>query len=155
MRKYFLFIGLLFLLACSCSSSKTSGKPVSKADKVVAHAMQFKGVGYRYGGITKRGMDCSGVVYTAFAKENIQLPRISRNMAKLGKKISLKRVEKGDLLFFDTSKRSRRISHVGLVVSNIKGQIRFIHATTSRGVIVSSMSEKYWKNTFKKATKIL
>jgi cell wall-associated NlpC family hydrolase len=62
-------------------------------------------------------MDCSGVVYTAFKKENIKLPRSSRNMAKRGTEISLSKAEKGDLLFFITSKRSKEISHVGLVIS--------------------------------------
>jgi cell wall-associated NlpC family hydrolase len=100
-------------------------------------------------------MDCSGVIFVAYQKENIQLPRVSRDMAKKGKKTSLKRVKKGDLLFFRTNKRRRRINHVGLVVSVKKGRIQFVHSTTSRGVIVSSLSEKYWKNAFVKATKVL
>ena len=72
-----------------------------------------------------------------------------------GKKISLSKVKKGDLLFFKTNKSSRNINHVGLVTSVKKGQIRFIHATSSKGVIVSVLSQKYWKNTFVKAVKIL
>jgi cell wall-associated NlpC family hydrolase len=143
----------------SCSLSKNeekkNAKSILKADKIIANAMQYRGIGYRFGGTTKRGMDCSGVVYTAFKEENIKLPRSSRNMAKRGTEISLSKAEKGDLLFFVTSKRSKKISHVGLIVSVKKGNIRFIHATTSRGVIISSMLEKYWKNTFVKATKIL
>ena len=75
-------------------------------------------------------------------------------MAKRGKKTSLNNVKKGDLLFFRTHK-IRRINHVGLVISHKKGQIRFLHATSSRGVIVSSLSEKYWKKAFVKAAKIL
>ncbi len=144
----------------SCSSSqkvvkKTPKKNLSKADKIVANAMTFKGVKYKFGGTTKRGMDCSGIIYVAFGEENVQLPRISRDMAKRGKKISLSKTKKGDLLFFKTSRRGRGINHVGLVVSAKKGQIKFIHSTTSRGVIVSLLSEKYWKKAFVKATKIL
>ena len=100
-------------------------------------------------------MDCSGVIYVAFGSENVQLPRISRDMAKRGKKVSLSSVKKGDLLFFRTNKSRRSINHVGLVVSHKKGQISFVHATTSRGVMVSVLSEKYWKNAFVKATTIL
>jgi cell wall-associated NlpC family hydrolase len=159
MRRILLFISVIFLLTTSCSSSKSAtsyrGKKVSKADKVVANALSFKGTKYKFGGTTRRGMDCSGVIFVAYQKENIQLPRVSRDMAKKGKKTSLKRVKKGDLLFFRTNKRRRRINHVGLVISVKKGHIRFVHSTTSRGVIVSSLSEKYWKNAFVKATKVL
>lgn len=156
MRKFLLFISIVSLFVSSCSSSKnTTNKKLSKADKIVANAITFKGTKYKFGGTTKRGMDCSGVVFVAYKKENIQLPRVSRNMAKQGKKISLKKAKKGDLLFFRTSKRSRRINHVGLITSVKNGQIKFIHSTSSKGVIISSLSQKYWKNAFVKATKIL
>ena len=76
-------------------------------------------------------------------------------MAKKGKKVSLKNAKKGDLLFFKTSKKRNRINHVGLIISVKKNQIRFIHATTSRGVITSLLSNKYWKNAFVKVKRIL
>jgi probable lipoprotein NlpC len=158
MKKVFLLLLFsMFLGACSSTKKVTSNvaKPTTKADRIVANALNYKGVKYKFGGTTKRGMDCSGVIYVAFGEENFQLPRISRDMAKRGKKISLNKAKKGDLLFFKTSKSRRGINHVGLVVSNKNGQIRFIHATSSRGVIVSSLSEKYWKKAFVKATKVL
>lgn len=151
---------LLFsILMSSCSSSKTvvrnKKKATSKVDKIIANALKYKGVRYRFGGTTRKGMDCSGIIYVAYGSQNIQLPRVSRDMAKRGKKTSLNKVKKGDLLFFRTNRSRRNINHVGLVVSHKKGQIRFVHATSSRGVIVSSLSEKYWKKAFVKATKIL
>lgn len=162
MKKKLLFIMLLFILS-SCSSinsatnyySNTKSKSLSKADIIVANALKYKGVKYKYGGTTRKGMDCSGVVFVSFGEENIALPRSSRYMAKKGIKIPLHKVKKGDLLFFKISRNSNQINHVGLVTEIINGQIFFIHATTSRGVIVSSMSEKYWKNTFVKATNVL
>ncbi|WP_236548057.1 C40 family peptidase [Polaribacter septentrionalilitoris] len=158
--KKIVFLWVVFsLLMSSCSSSKKAvninKKPASKVDRIVANAMQYKGVRYRFGGTTKRGMDCSGVVYVAYGSQNVLLPRVSRDMAKRGRKISLRKVKKGDLVFFRTSKSRRGINHVGLVVSHKKGVIRFIHSTSSRGVIVSSLSEKYWKKAFVKATTIL
>ncbi|MDD7913517.1 C40 family peptidase [Polaribacter ponticola] len=158
--KKLLIIGVFFsLILSSCSSSRavanSTKKTTSKADKVVRNALKYKGVKYKFDGTTRRGMDCSGVVYVAFGEESFKLPRVSRDMAKRGKKISLSKAQKGDLLFFQTNKSRRRINHVGLVVSKIKGQIRFIHATTSKGVIVSNLSQKYWKKAFVKATKVL
>ncbi|MBU3012756.1 C40 family peptidase [Polaribacter vadi] len=162
MQKKILFILFLFILS-SCSStnsavnyhSKTKSKSITKADIVVANALKYKGVKYKYGGTTRKGMDCSGVVFVSFGAENIALPRSSRYMANEGNKVALGKVKKGDLLFFKISRRSNQINHVGLVTEIKNGQIFFIHATTSRGVIISSMSEKYWKKTFVKATNIL
>jgi cell wall-associated NlpC family hydrolase len=100
-------------------------------------------------------MDCSGIVYVSYLQEKIPLPRVSRDMAKKGEKVSLKNAKKGDLLFFKTSKRRNRLNHVGLIISVKKNQIRFIHSTSSRGVITSSLSERYWKNAFVKGKRIL
>ncbi|WP_109851377.1 C40 family peptidase [Aquimarina sp. AU58] len=134
---------------------KTTRSPNSKKIKsIVSYAKTFGGTRYKFGGTTKKGMDCSGLVYTSFKKENIILPRTSRTMATQGKAISLKKVIVGDLLFFKTNKRKNVISHVGLVVET-KGVIRFIHASTSRGVIISSLDEKYWNKCFAGARRVL
>ncbi len=125
------------------------------ADKVINSALTFSGAPYKFGGITKRGMDCSGLIYVAFGKHDISLPRISHNMAKEGKQIRVKDIEKGDLLFFKTSKRGKKINHVGLVVTTKNNEIKFIHASTSRGVIISSLKEGYWNYAFVKATRVL
>lgn len=159
MKKTLVLFVLFSMLLASCSSTKkvtkSTKKPTTKSERVVANALKYKGVRYRFGGTTKKGMDCSGVVYVSYLEENVQLPRVSRDMAKRGEKISLRKAQKGDLLFFRTSKRGRGINHVGLIVSVKNGTIRFIHATSSKGVIISSLSEKYWKKAFVKATSIL
>lgn len=158
MKKILVFFGFLLLMTSCASNKNTISKSkvtTKKADRVVSNALKYKGVNYKFGGTTKRGMDCSGVIYVAFGEENFQLPRVSRDMAKVGRKISLSRTKKGDLLFFKTPKSKRKINHVGLVITHKNGQIRFIHATTSKGVIVSSLSEKYWKKAFVKAVKVL
>jgi cell wall-associated NlpC family hydrolase len=134
---------------------ETENTPESKAYGIVEYAQQFLGIRYKFGGATKEGFDCSGLVFECFRAYDIILPRISRDMAKNGEKIALKNVEKGDLLFFKTGNRRNDISHVGLVVSSENGQIEFIHATTSAGVIVSSIAETYWDKTFAEARRIL
>ena len=126
-----------------------------KADKIVAKALTFSGTRYKFGGTTKRGMDCSGLIYVSLKENNIPFPRVSYQMANEGKRIKLKEVEKGDLLFFKTTKSGKRINHVGLVVHVDGTTIQFIHSSSSRGVIVSSLREGFWNHSFIKATRIL
>ncbi|AXG68282.1 murein DD-endopeptidase MepS/murein LD-carboxypeptidase [Kordia sp. SMS9] len=133
----------------------TTKKAFSKANAVVKTAMAYKGTRYKFGGTTRKGMDCSGLTYIAFGKHQVALPRVSYQQATKGKRIKLNTVQKGDLLFFQTNKNRKRINHVGLVVSHKSGDIKFIHSTTSKGVLVSSLSERYWKNAFTEARRIL
>ncbi|WP_299125543.1 C40 family peptidase [uncultured Tenacibaculum sp.] len=126
----------------------------SKVEELIILANSYKGVTYRAGGVTKSGMDCSGLVTTVFKAFDKKLPRSSASMSKIGKKVSLSDIKKGDLLFFDISRLKGGINHVGLVVSVNNDDIQFIHSTTSKGVIVSSMKENYWKKEFVKAKRI-
>lgn len=125
------------------------------AENIINYAMKFEGVRYKYGGNDKKGMDCSGLVTSAFSNEGISLPRSSSDIALSGDWIDLKEVQKGDLLFFATSGKSRTVSHVALVTQVNEGQVQFIHSTTSAGVIVSSLAERYWYYAFIQARRLL
>ncbi|MFS4468568.1 C40 family peptidase [Maribacter sp. 2210JD10-5] len=135
--------------------TSTPSEYVTEADKIINTALTFSGVRYKFGGTTKRGMDCSGLLYVSFGKHDIKLPRTSIHMAEEGKKIKVKNVAKGDLLFFKTNKRAKRINHVGMVVDVSNDDVKFIHASSSRGVTVSSLRDGFWNSAFVKATRIL
>lgn len=110
---------------------------------------EFEGVRYRGGGTTKAGMDCSGMVYATFKLFDITLPRSSHAMVSATDKVDLSEVKKGDLLFFKNNRRRNIINHVGIVTEvTEEGEVKFLHSSTSSGVIVSSMNEAYHKNTF-------
>ncbi|WP_420552496.1 C40 family peptidase [Tenacibaculum aiptasiae] len=126
----------------------------SKVEELITIANSYKGVAYRAGGTTKSGMDCSGLVITVFKVFDKKLPRSSASMSKKGAEVSLSEVKKGDLLFFDISRLKGGINHVGLVISVNNDDVQFIHSTTSKGVIVSSMKENYWKKEFVKAKRV-
>ena len=100
-------------------------------------------------------MDCSGLVYTSFKNHNISLPRTTRDLSSYGNWIDIKEVNVGDLVFFATKKNSRKVNHVGIVTSVRTGHVEFIHASTSRGVIISSLAEKYWYFAFVQARRVL
>lgn len=155
MNKGFLLLVLISLFFGACSSTKqafsSNSKSIILPKNVVDNALNYLGTKYRYGGTTDKGMDCSGLVTTAFKEQNIILPRSSRDMARAGKEVSLENAKKGDLVFFVIRNRKKVIDHVGLITSVKNGEVMFIHSTTMRGVIISSMYENNWRNTFAKA----
>lgn len=156
--KSILTTALLVLILTSCGGAKkTAVKPLStnKTERIIKQAQSFAGTRYKFGGTTRKGMDCSGLIYKAFQNENIILPRVSREMAKRGKPVKDRDIEKGDLLFFKTNKSSNRINHVGLVTQVKNGEVYFIHATTSKGVLTSNLNENYWNRAFVMTRRIL
>ncbi len=101
------------------------------------------GTPYRFGGTTKAGADCSGFAKAVYLKVyGINLERVTVNMAQTSRRIGKRNLREGDLVFFRIN--GRRISHVGIYLSNNK----FIHASTSRGVIVSDLDENYYSRNF-------
>jgi cell wall-associated NlpC family hydrolase len=122
--------------------------------QLINSASDNLGVGYRGGGTTKEGFDCSGLIYSTFKKFDITLPRSSHQMATVGTKIDLKNAQKGDLIFF-INRGQRRINHVGMVVEVNEDEVKFIHSSTQSGVIISSTKEPYYHKTFVQINRIL
>ncbi|WP_306354060.1 C40 family peptidase [Flavobacterium sp. '19STA2R22 D10 B1'] len=125
------------------------------ASQLINTALEYNGVRYRGGGTTSAGMDCSGLVFTTFSTFDIKLPRSSYEQSQIGVKINDDDVQKGDLVFFKTNRRKRQINHVGLVVEVNDDEIKFIHASVQRGVIISSTKEPYYKNSYVQANRVL
>ena len=137
--------------------NKKSSKeaPNAKAANILSDAEKYLGAPYRAGGMTYSGFDCSGFVNTVFAENNIKLTRRSADQAKEGVGINIENVKHGDLLFFATA-GGKRVSHVGIVHTiTDDGEIKFIHASTSKGVIISSLEEAYWDKAFLFARRVL
>lgn|SRR5690606_24381315 len=122
---------------------------------ITSFALNLEGTPYKYGGTTPAGMDCSGLVYCSFKQEDIPLPRSSRDMAHKGERLSLEEVNIGDLLFFETDKNKKVINHVGLVVKIDEGHIFFVHSSSSKGVVVSSLADNYWFDHFVMARRVI
>jgi len=122
--------------------------------QLINSASDNLGVGYRGGGTTKAGFDCSGLIYSTFQKFDITLPRSSHEMATIGTKIDISNAKKGDLIFF-INRGQRRINHVGMVVEVSGDEIKFIHSSTQSGVIISSTKESYYNRTFAQINRVL
>ena len=112
--------------------------------RLIAEVSSWLGTPHRYAGTTRQGADCSGFVMGVFrAVYRINLPRSSTEQATSTRRIGKSQLRGGDLVFFRTS-GGRRISHVGIYLSNNK----FIHVSSSRGVMVSDLDEPYYSRTF-------
>lgn len=123
-------------------------------DSLLAEAESYLGTPYRYGGTTRSGIDCSAFVLSVFgATMGMNLPRVAASQALEGDRIERNEMKKGDLVFFS---RGGRISHVG-IVHNIdeNGEVHFIHASTSKGVMISPLSNKYWGPKFRFAKRVI
>lgn len=123
---------------------------------VVEEAMKHLGTPYKLGACKPGAFDCSGFVYFVYQKFDFELPRTSKEQAREGRRLWCRRnIRKGDLLFFKgANSRKRRVAHVGIVISKKGEPIRFIHASTSRGVVVSTLETTYFKKRFKRAKRI-
>ncbi|MCL1634190.1 C40 family peptidase [Luteimonas sp. SX5] len=130
----------------------TSAVPASgRMQALLQKALALLGTPYRWGGTSPDGgFDCSGMVGYVFRSAlGIELPRVSREMAKDGMKVDRSALAVGDLVFF--SRRGKRVDHVGIYV----GDGRFVHAPrTGRDVTVSSLTEGYWSRKFMQARRV-
>ena len=108
----------------------------------------WRHVQHRMGGLSKNGIDCSGLVYQTYrAKLGINLPRSSKDQSKIGRAIQQVELRTGDLVFFKTGIFTR---HVGMYID--KGN--FLHVSSSQGVMISNLEEPYWNSSYWKAQRI-
>ena len=141
---------ILALFIFSCSSSKKAR--TQKIDRIIMEARSYTGTPYRYGGMNRTGMDCSGLLVRSFESAGENIPRTSKEQSKYGKAVSKHELQKGDLVFFSNKKWRRKITHVGLVTEvGGRNSVTFIHASTKLGVVETEFFVDYYQKLFVKA----
>jgi cell wall-associated NlpC family hydrolase len=109
----------------------------------------WKGTPYRLGGMNRNGIDCSGFVHVAFRDGlGMKIPRTTKRLAARGKPVAKHHLDIGDLVFFKTGFGKR---HVGIYIGNQQ----FIHASTSNGVVKSSLNNPYWAEHYWKSARLI
>lgn len=185
MKFKILIYSVLFLALCSCkpkqvavgygddvyysetsapSGSKSKPKPSSKpsssspakrlsgdARALVDEAYSWIGTPYAYGSHSRRGTDCSGFVMEVYRRAlGFTLPRSTSEQSEACRDIDRDELQVGDLVFFRDRKHGK-ISHVGIYV----GEGKIVHASSSQGVIESSLSEKYYNDHYRHSGRII
>lgn len=150
-----LFVTALVMSGCSSVSYKPIPHPVvtnpalanvsgsqDVTDRMYQQYQQWKGTKYFLGGLSKKGIDCSGFVYLTYREKlGIRLPRTTGHQSRIGREIDRRDLISGDLVFFKTGFKVR---HVGIYI----GDGKFLHASTSKGVTISRLDNVYWQDKY-------
>ena len=162
-RFFIVFLGVVFLTACSQSprySSSVGQKkiPVSSGyltgssgihQQLIKQFKRWEGAPYRYGGTTLSGVDCSAFVQNTYhVKFKKKIPRTTRTQIKVGKKVKKSQLKVGDIVFFKTGRNSL---HNGIYMGNST----FMHASSSKGVTISNLNNRYWRKRYVTSRRIL
>lgn len=165
-----LFVVFCFLLGCKGSKDKPSKEKQTKenqirskthqgnekADKVISVARSYIGTPYKFGGTSRAGLDCSGLMLISFKEVNITLPRTSAEQSNVGTAVKYSDLIPGDLVFFTDKKGGTKVVHVGIVsIVNGPRDVKFIHSSTKLGVVESDLYVSYYESILIKARRVL
>ncbi|AZB44571.1 NlpC/P60 family protein [Bacillus sp. FJAT-42376] len=145
MKKPIIALGLATSLLFSSYLPANDAKAASTSfeTNIINISKQYIGVPYKWGGTTPAGFDCSGFINYVFNKTGISMPRTADGMYNSSSMEKVSSKEVGDIVFFRTMDKPT-ISHAGIYI----GSNQFIHASSSKGVTISSLSERYWSNAY-------
>lgn len=120
----------------------------SLRESLVVYAKKFLNKPYCSAGKAGKCFDCSGLMYKVFGDHGIKLPPSSSTQAVCGNFIHPLNAKAGDLIFFNGRRKNEEVGHVGMIVEISDSEVFFIHSTIHAGVIISKLSEVYYKDRF-------
>lgn len=152
-------VGAVLLYNVGCTASGRVANDAGTTDlsatstdvevKLRSAADQWDGAPHEWGGMTRRGVDCSGLVYSVFDEHfSVSLPRTTERQAHTGDQMERSTLQPGDLVFFRPEHKKR---HVGIYLS--EGE--FLHASASEGVTVSQLDRSYWQDYWWQARRVV
>lgn len=130
-------------------------KREAQLSTVITTAKSYIGTPYQYGGTSKKGIDCSGLIYNSYNAAGISIPRTAQQQAKIGKSQSWESLREGDIVTFKFKEKGEKWWHAGLITKVSKDKVYFIHASSSRGVIESDLLNDYYRKNVKRIQRII
>jgi len=161
-RTFIIFASFFFIIFAGCVPypryvSRRASVPAERRltlpdnESLMGMINYYIGTPYKYGGCSKKGIDCSCFVQKVYKESlGIDLPRTVAQQWKTGKYIKRDDLAFGDIVFFRTS-RKKTPSHSGIYI----GGGKFAHASSSLGVVISSMNSSYWRGRYTGARRVI
>ncbi len=156
--KYFKYLISIFFIAgifIYSPAQKKKKRRVKKIESVIQTGRSYIGTPYKWGGNTKRGIDCSGLIHNSYKTIGVNLPRTAKEQSKVGKKRGWEGLRKGDLVYFKFKKKGSKWYHSGMITHVSHEKILFIHASSSKGVVESSLLSDYYKKNVKSFRRVI
>ena len=146
-------IAKIFLIICVCfcltnltvAQSKKKQKNIAS---VIEKGKSYLGTPYKWGGNSKKGIDCSGLTQNCYKSIGIDLPRTAKAQSKIGNKKSWNEIRAGDIVYFKFESKGKIRYHIGIITSVSDKKIMFLHSS-SRGVVESNLLDDYYKKNVK------
>lgn len=151
---WLLLLGTMILMAGCQSPEPPAQRQQGLSDPVFTRMAlydqysEWKGVPYQDGGNSENGIDCSAFIQRTFQEQfAIGLPRNTSQQARVGRPVPQTKLKPGDLVFFNIGNKTR---HVGVVID----QDKFLHASSSQGVMISDLNLPYWQRYYWQARRL-
>lgn len=156
MRQYvFLVILFVGILALPVEAQKKKKRKQQKIENAISFARSYIGTPYKWGGNSKSGIDCSGLIQKSYKSIGINLPRTAKEQSKIGKKRGWEGIKPGDIVFFKFKQKGNKWYHSGMITRVSNEQVKFIHASSSRGVVESNLMSDYYRKSVKNFRRVI
>ncbi len=148
-RSLFVLLIVLFSFAQVQAQTASWGRKEREVNLILSSVKSYLGTKYKYGGMDRNGIDCSGLIYLNYSQGGVSVPRTAKDQSKFGKNVNWNRLRPGDLVFFKFKQKGANSWHSGIITTVEKNKIRFIHASSSRGVVESDLLSDYYRTNVK------
>ena len=156
--KYMRYLLSAFLLAGVFISAPAQGKKKRRTqniESVIQTSRSYIGTPYKWGGNTRVGIDCSGLICNSYKTIGVNLPRTAKEQSKTGQKRSWGGIREGDLVYFKFKKKGDKWYHSGMITYVGENKILFVHASSSKGVVESNLLSDYYKKNVKNFRRVI
>lgn len=153
--KYLLLAFLVAGIFLPATAQKKKKRRKQNIETVIQTARSYIGTPYLWGGNTKGGIDCSGLIHNAYKTIGLKLPRTAKEQSKVGKSRGWEGIRAGDIVYFKFKSKKGKWWHSGMITSVGEETVKFIHASSSRGVVESNLMSDYYRKNVKRFRRVI